>query len=702
VRRAAFARPVRRYFFLLLSVLAFAPAVSRAAEATFQVTADRNATSVTTGETTYTGHARLVDGDLTIEADEIRANLSTKLAVARGQVTVTRGTLRLLADEISYNGAIGAFSGKNVRGGDAPLFLSGSALDGTRDKITLHDAQVSYTEPGRWAPTLAATSLTYQPVSRTLRTEDARIRLGWLPPLRLPSFDRPVNDPLFGAVLLRGGYRSSLGAFLDGELLAPVASGVRLGGDLGLYTGRGVLFGPAAEVKIERPGFSLTDSLRGGFIHDNGNRGLDILARPVRADRGFLEWRHREEIGDRLTLFGQLSYWSDSEVFRDFRATDFYPVQVPDTFFETDYASVNSITSVFLRAQPNAFFQTQRRLPEFRYDQLPTPVALGAYGTFAASVAVLSEDKPTPGPARSSTRFDAVYELTRPFTPREWLTFRPVIGARLTHYADTIGGRSSTTRGLGEVGADAELHASATSGYQNERWGINGLRHLITPTLSYRYIPGGASGAAFIPAVDRAAFSTYLQPLGLMGGRDIDRLYPTNTLRFGLGNSLQTRADGYGSRDLASLNFAADWRLSRQPGQRPFSAIQSEFAVMPASWLRLDAFTRMDPRNAAVRELNTGLTLRDGDAWWLRVGNDFLERQLRDYSMDVGWQLDEAHTLRARLRYDARLSRFTEQSYGLSQTLDNLWLLHWVVTLYDGPRRESSFGLGLEVELKRF
>lgn len=177
---------MRRYFLLLLSVLALAPAVSRAAEATFQATADRNATSVTTGETTYTGHAQLVDGDLTIEADEIRANLSTKLAVAQGQVTVTRGTLRLLADEVTYNGVSRAFTGKNLRGGDTPLFLSGSTLEGTPDRITLRDAQLSYTEPGRWAPTLAAASLTYLPDSRTLRTEDARIRLGWLPPLRLP------------------------------------------------------------------------------------------------------------------------------------------------------------------------------------------------------------------------------------------------------------------------------------------------------------------------------------------------------------------------------------------------------------------------------------------------------------------------------------------------------------------------------------
>ena len=55
---------------------------------------------------------------------------------------------------------------------------------------------------------------------------------------------------------------------------------------------------------------------RSGFIHDEGNRGLDVLAAPVHADRGFVEWRHREQVGDHLALFGTLSYWSDSEIIR--------------------------------------------------------------------------------------------------------------------------------------------------------------------------------------------------------------------------------------------------------------------------------------------------------------------------------------------------------------------------------------------------
>ena len=123
---------------------------------------------------------------------------------------------------------------------------------------------------------------------------------------------------------------------------------------------------------------------------------------------------------------------------------------------------------------------------------------------------------------------------------------------------------------------------------------------------------------------------------------------------------------------------------------------------MPAAWLRADIFTRVDPRSGGLRELNTGLTVRDGQAWSVRVGNDFLEHQLRDYALDATLRLDETRELLARLRYDAALGRFTEQSYGLTQTVGNLWLLRWVVTLYDGPRREGSFGLGLEVELKKF
>ena len=65
-------------------------------------------------------------------------------------------------------------------------------------------------------------------------------------------------------------------------------------------------------------------------------------------------------------------------------------------------------------------------------------------------------------------------------------------------------------------------------------------------------------------------------------------------------------------------------------------------------------------------------------------------------------RVNEVYEAIGRLQYDAIHHRFVEQSYGLRQNLSNSWILEYAVTLYDGPRRESKFGLRVNVELIKF
>jgi len=98
-----------------------------------------------------------------------------------------------------------------------------------------------------------------------------------------------------------------------------------------------------------------------------------------------------------------------------------------------------------------------------------------------------------------------------------------------------------TGRALGEIGFDADLKMSATWEYENKLWHLDGIRHLITPTLSYRYIPNADKSAAWIPPIDRSTFTNYLPVLDLGDMRALDQLQSENVLRVGLNNTVQTR-----------------------------------------------------------------------------------------------------------------------------------------------------------------
>ena len=684
---------------------------------------------------TARGNAELRDTGLLLTADDISYEYGPQKATATGHVVLTRGLTRLLADKLIYQAADGSFRAEEVRLGSYPFYAEGAFADGTPKEISIHKARIAYGEPGPWQPTVTADTVIYSP-GQKLRSENAQAGVGNARFLPFPHFQQDLAAPFAAAVTLGGGYRHSLGLIAEAGVHVPVSAGVRLGADIGIYTSRGIMAGPSARYQDPENPEKLRGYFRSGYINDHGNRGFDLLGRPVPQDRGYAEWQHQQLLADNLALTAQLNWWKDSEVVRDFRPREFFPVQQPDTFVETVYAAPNYFLSAFARLQPNTFHRVQERLPEVRFDLLPLAVGHGFYERFQASAAVLREDPlrasrlPTGGPndmvliippvdpAISSTvgapspssavlrsnRLDAYYAIERPFSPTEWFAFTPVAGGRVTHYANTKGTvrPGNYTRTLGEAGFDAALRSSGTFDYKNEQWKIDGLRHLFTPRASYRYIPEADKGRGRIPQIDRQDFSTYLQPLGLGDQRNIDDLRGASTLRLSLDNALQTRDPVHGVRDLVVLNLANDFRYKRARNQRDISETHVDLSLLPARWLQFDLYQSFAPQTLAVREFNSALTLRDGTAWSVRFSNNFLRGQIEDYLVDARVRLTESYEVLTRLHYDSRRSRFNEQSYGIAHNIGNTWLLSYTVSLYSGRRRESSFGFSVQIDTVRF
>jgi LPS-assembly protein len=679
---------------------------ARAAQGTLDLAADDLSGSLVGGKQVVVakGNAKFVGENMILTADEIIYREVDESITATGRVAFTHREARLLADSLTYRRGDGTFNAQNIRLGSYPYFAEGFSAEGTPNEITVRRARVSYGEPGPWQPTLTADTIVIAPGQR-VRTEKATAGVGNVQPLPFPKFQHEFAQPFAAAVSLNGGYRRSLGVFAEAGLLIPVSRRAHLGGDLGLYSARGVMAGPSARYISSDDPDRLRGSFRSGYINDHGDKQTDLLGRPIPEERAFAEWQHQQMIAPNLSLNAQFNWWKDSEVVRDFRPRAFFPVQEPDTFLEAVYTGPNYIASVFARAQPNRFHRVQERMPEIRFDLLPLAVGNGFYERFSASAAALREDPLLAGTKLRSDRLDAYYSIIRPFAPREWVAVVPIVGGRVTHYTNTEGAAERPgdyTRVLGEAGADVALRASGTFDYKNPQWKIDGLRHLMTPRLAYRYIPKGDRGRARIPQIDREAFSTYLQPLGLGDVRNIDDLHATNTLRFSIDNVLQTRDPVLGSRDLLLLNVANDFRFRRRAGERDVSEIHTELALMPARWLQVDLYQSFSPRTLAVREFNSGISIRDGDVWSVRFGNNFLRHELQDYSVDGRVRLTERFEALTRLHYDARRHRFNEQAYGITQNLGNTWLVSYTVSLYSGRRRESSFGFNVQIDTVRF
>lgn len=686
---------------LLISLVLPFLAVLHAAEKP-QLTAEQ--TRITPEGTVFSGSARLVQGDFVLTADTITYAPKAEVAVATGNVILTHTGQRLLADEITYRVSDQSYEVVRFRLGRPPLYAEGERVAGTPEGLSLHGARIFYGEPEALTPSLSADRVDVTP-GESVSTSSGRLRLGSMPVFATPAFTQSLHNPQAPDINAAAGSDSNLGVYLELGALFPVSGKLSVGGDIDLYSDRGVMFGPAARYNTFDGGDTgMKGSLRSGYINDQDPFGTDILGAPISSDRGFVEWQHRQTLSPGLTINGELNYWSDSEVVRDFRNDDFRRVQTPDTWLETTLARDNHVFSVFLRAQPNDYHRMQERLPEVRFDGLPIQLGAGIYHRINASaVALLEEDPAGVAPDLRSDRLDVYYSLTRPYSPREWLALTPVVGGRATHYNRAIG-RDDYTRLLGEIGVDVELRASAVHNTQSETWGINGLRHLVTPRLSYRYIPQADNGRAYIPAIDREIFDTYLQPLGLGNRRNIDDLSATNTLRVGLDNVLQTRSTTYGSRNLLSLALATDIYFDHRPGAEKTSPLHAALAITPADWLTFELYQRYSVQGGDLEEINTGITFRDSDVWSLRIANHYLDNAvpIEEYTLDYALRLNEIYSLFAAIRYDAVSNRFIEQSYALRQRFTRIWTISYVLSFNEGVTRESDVSFSVRFDLDTF
>lgn len=680
------------------------------------------------------GDARLDFGDSRISADRISYYQGYDLADAIGNVIISRDGYRLIADRLSYDTQENFFTIDNLRTGQWPIYVSGENAGGNTDNIFFEDVTVYYGDPNFLGPSLNANTVEYINKDKgILKMGATTFKIGSIPLLKLPSFTYKMSEsPFF--IDANFGADNQLGTYFQTTTLLSVNPWLRVGTNLDAYTKRGILAGPAAQYFYNTETQTIKGALSTAYIDDQDESPNDINDQPIDPERGFVEWRHQHHIGERINLTASASYWSDSEVTRDFREDYFNINQQPDTFFESAYAGDNYLLSAFGRFRPNDFQLIQERLPEVRFDLLPVPIfETGAYQRFSASYADLRENfdhinfdnvAPQIDQESQSDRFDFVYRIERPVALGSWLTLTPLAGARLTHYADQefdplVFGftgvdssletpvADSATREFYELGFDLEARAYSTYQTLNRTWKIDGLRHLVRPILQYRHISDSDSEDHAVAPIDRTAFNLNRSLLNLSDLRNIDTITEAHLARLGVENLFQTRAQGYGSRTLAALNFYQDILFERETRydgdkQDTLNASWVEFMLNPAPWLKFEVASRFQTESATLEELRSRALIRSGEIWEIGLSSDFLNDRIEQYRIDFACRVNERLSLLAEGRYDSETNQFTRTEVGVYSRLNNTWIIIYSLIFREDARRESDVELNIRLKLVGF
>ena len=669
------------------------------------------------------GDARLDFENTRIRADRITYYQEFSLADANGGVAISHDGGRLVAKRMSFDSQENIFSVDILRTGQWPYYISGVSAGGTIENTNIQGATVFYDEPSPFGLSVSSGAVRYvnEDDGEYLSVDGATFRIGRIPFFYLPSYRHNFSSAPY-LLDINAGSNRDLGHYLQTTSLFPITSWLRAGANLDHYSKRGLLAGPTAQYVYNSSSQSIVGALSTGAINDKGSqaeRDVDTLGRQIKSSRNFMQWRHKHHIGERFTTTASGSYWSDSDIIRDFRDDIFDENQRPDNFAEATYMGENWILSAFARFRPNNFQLVQERAPEVRFDLLPIPLSnTGAYHRASASYLQLNEDFDRIAPditvKGESDRFDLTYRIERPVLLTNWLTLTPLAGARMTQYENQqidplflgqlpVTVDDSFKREIYELGFDLEARAYATYPTLNKAWRIDGLRHLVRPSLRYRYFsdPEDVNGIA---AIDRQVFDLKRPLLDLSDLRNVDQIAQSHLVRLGLENLFQTRTEAYGSRTLAELNFYQDiifQKNLRYDGNEDdvFNATWVELVLNPAPWLKFDLASRFKTESITLEELRTRTTIKSGEIWELGLSTDLLNKRINQYRLDYIYLINERCSFVTNMNFDANSNKFTIFRLGLQTQLGSTWELLYAITFREDARRESDVSFDIQLRL---
>ncbi len=661
-----------------------------------------------------------------LSSDKVSINETTGDVFADGSVRLQKDNQTWIGEHIHYNYRTGETDGTQFRAGKTPMFSAGEAFHGERTNDhtnTVYTATNGFITTDDYSSPLQrirAKQIKIVP-GKYFEARNATVYIGSVPVFYFPYYRRSLEKHENTFVFIPG-YRSVFGPYLLSSYhwyLNEELSGVV---HLDYRELRGIGEGPDFNYNLGTLGVG---TLRTYYTHDQ-QPGVDpITGLPIPSERYRLYFSYDAAWQTNLTVKSQVGYQSDPYIVRDFFESQYARDIQPNTFVDAEKTWRNWSLDGVVQPRVNAFDETIERLPEiqlsgFRQQIFDTPLyyesqsSVGYYRhLFSDTNMVQTNVSPTffPPGNFSAGRADTFHQITMPQTFFGWLNVTPRVGGRFTYYSTATGSGATTTNEDREVfntGAEVSFKASRVwQGAESEFWDVEGLRHIIEPSLNYVYIPRPNVLPSQIPQFDyELTNSLRLLPIDFPDYNAIDTINAENTIRFGLNNRLQTKRNGE-IDELVDWAVYMDWHLRPNGPESTFSDIYSSFALKPRTWLIFNSDLRYSIPQGNFNLAQDRLTFQPNNTWSWTVGNFFLRSaptlglgndlvtSLFFYRFNENWGTRVLHY------FDAKTGTLQEQDYSIYRDLRS-WTAAITFRELNPQNSSRDFGVALTFSLKAF
>lgn len=669
-------------------------------------------TDIATGATTARNGVTVRHQEAVLRAQTVTLMPDLSGVYAEGNVVIEtsegQGSQQLKAESATYRFEDGAFSATSFQAGQAPYFIGGREVRSTGDgKYEVTDGVLTtddLEEPGYH---IKAKRIIVEPGER-ISAESATVYAGSVPVFYWPTYSRSLKPhDRYWTVL--PGYRRLFGPFVETAYHWKVQDSLHAAMHLDLRQRRGIAGGPSFQYDLGTWG---EGDFKFYYAHDE-NPHLNAGSTPVDTHRHSIQYSHIYQNDNGLSFKVRVEDQSDANLMRDFFEATYRRDLQPRSFAELHQSWPNWTFNVLAQPQLNSFFQTIERLPDVKLTGLRqqlgnTPLFYEsdtsvAYLRFRAGL--------LGGTDHAAFRGDSYHQIVMPQTYFGWLNVIPRVGGRYTYYGDPEGLNTISTdqsRWLLNTGTEINFKASRKwDGVQSKMFDVDGLRHIVQPSLNYVFVPEPDVRPFQLPQYDFDWMTPRLLPIEFPDYNSVDSIDSQNAIRWGLRNRLQTRREGQ-VRDILNWGIQADWRINPRSDQRTFSEIFSDVDFAPTSWIQLSSQTRYNVHERLWREANHRVTIQPNTVWNVTLGHRYLRDDPATYGPGNNllygsfyYRVNENWGLRTTHYFETRDGVMEEQSYSIYRDLRS-WTAMLGVRIRENRVGDDDWALVFSLQLKAF
>jgi lipopolysaccharide assembly outer membrane protein LptD (OstA) len=666
------------------------------------VNGDRVEYLTDTKEVTASGNVEIIYKGAKLTCQKITVNTETKEGTAEGNVRLDDQKGVIEGEKLTYNFQTksGTIIDANFRAN--PYFGKAKSVDKVSDAefiaLNGYASTCSLDHPHY---RIGAKQINMFPGDK-IQTRQDKFYLGDTPFLYLSRFNHSLKDPIMH-VRLTPGISKDWGPYLLSAWRYNLAKDIngRIYLDYREQLGVGEGFG----FNYNTHKFGQGD-LKYYYTQER-TRGL-TEDKPAEFQRYFMRLRHKWELDDQTSFTSEIYKINDEKrkkldsttnLLKDFFYREYEKDSQPLSYALLHHSFVHSSIDFLVQKRINHWFDQLDKTPQITYS-LPS-INLGAspfYFENSSSLANLNKKaatSPVTADEENVTRLDTLNKISMPFR-LAFFNLNPFVSSRQTLYDKGSNGESIPVRTIFYTGLDLSTKFYRIFDVKSDFLGLDldGLRHIITPTVAYSYNHEPTIQSSKLKQIDT-----------------IDSITVSNAATLELSNKLQTKRNNQ-TVDLMDFLVTSSYVFKPETGDKRGSNISDfifKLKILPYSWLRMEGDATYkhsgSPSEANYNKFtnaNYDINFDFDSGHSFGIGQRYQRKGANEITSNINWRFNPKWKLRVYERYnlghDPTLPKgLREQEYSFSRDLHC-----WEMDITYNVKRGSGETIWLIFRIKAF